>query len=535
MISLEREPGIGGDMVEVAAMDPLLSDDPFVMPLPPEVRVPHDAPEGSYSHEVVAASHALTLGDLDTAALSVEVKILWDRAVLHVAHLTPPRPFHVGEGEGEGRCDYVLPASKLGAARAPIVLVDGGAVFVVIPPRATGVITLPGEADSTVAQAIEAGRAEPCAEPPGAHRIALPPGAKARVEVDDLVFEVASTHAGRAAKRAPLFSSRGLAWGVTSMIVHLTFLGAHAVVMPPTDGSEERASEQRRDLIRHYLATAEVKEQESREAEQPVVKADVKPGDGKHPALRCADLSVMYQQRLASRDPEEFRLYTLREPFLEQMNRILGQSLPDLRELGEVATLPPRVADVGLPYIADVRLGGRCDSWGPRWDGYIDARDRLPDIGEEASGPPREVSGLRSIELLGLGADAGAGRRFLADPSLFAAANVRRPRVRLGGAVISGRRSPEAIDRAVRPLTGRFRACYQHGLRNNPALSGRVMVHFVIGRDGAVSNVSSGGSAIVDSCVLTCVAGAFYGLSFPPSEIGPVTGVLFPIFLGGGS
>jgi hypothetical protein len=523
-------------------MDTFDAQDPFVVPLPPEVRVPHDAPEGSYSYEVVPASHAIALGDLDTAALSVEVKILWDRAVLHVAHLTPPRPFHVGEGEGEGRCDYVLPASKLGAARAPIVLVDGGAVFVVIPPRAAGVITLPGEADSTVAQAIEAGRAEPCAELPGAHRIALPPGAKARVEVDDLVFEVASTHAGRAASRAPLFSSRGLAWGMTSMIAHLTFLGAHALVMPPTDGSEERASEQRRDLIRHYLATAEAKELERREAEQ-LAEAEAEGDGGTGTRTRCEEGTMGNPRSQASRDAEEFGMYTLREPFLvlggpgqrsEQMNRLLDESLPDLRELGEVATRPPPVGDLGLPFFAEDRLAGRCDSWGPRWDGYIDARDGLPGIGEEAAGPPQEVLGLRSIELLGLGADAGRGRRFLADPSLFAAENVRRPRVRLGGASISGRRSPEVIHRAVRPLTGRFRVCYQHGLRNNPALSGRVTARFVIGRDGAVSNVSNGGSDMPDSSVVTCVTRAFYGLSFPPSESGPVTAVSFPILLGGG-
>ncbi len=56
-------------------------------------------------------------------------------------------------------------------------------------------------------------------------------------------------------------------------------------------------------------------------------------------------------------------------------------------------------------------------------------------------------------------------------------------------AASSGRLPPEVIQRIVRQNFGRFRLCYENGLRNNPNLQGRVSVRFVIGRDGAVSNV----------------------------------------------
>jgi hypothetical protein len=80
-----------------------------------------------------------------------------------------------------------------------------------------------------------------------------------------------------------------------------------------------------------------------------------------------------------------------------------------------------------------------------------------------------------------------------------------RPSVRMGATSVSGRLPPEVIQRIVRQNFGRFRLCYENGLRNNPNLQGRVSVRFVIGRDGAVSNVGNGGSDLPDSGVVSCV------------------------------
>jgi outer membrane biosynthesis protein TonB len=86
---------------------------------------------------------------------------------------------------------------------------------------------------------------------------------------------------------------------------------------------------------------------------------------------------------------------------------------------------------------------------------------------------------------------------------------------------------PQVIQRVVRQNFGRFRMCYQQGLARNPNLEGRIPVRFVIGRDGAVSNVSAGGD-MPDGNVRACVQSAFYGLSFPQPEDGIVT-VTYPL------
>jgi hypothetical protein len=104
----------------------------------------------------------------------------------------------------------------------------------------------------------------------------------------------------------------------------------------------------------------------------------------------------------------------------------------------------------------------------------------------------------------------------------------RAPRFRVGETTIKGRLPAEIIQRIVRQNHGRFRLCYEGGLRNNPALQGRVEVRFVIGRDGAVASVGNGHSDLPDSSVVQCVAQAYYGLSFPQPEGGVVT-VVYPI------
>jgi hypothetical protein len=104
----------------------------------------------------------------------------------------------------------------------------------------------------------------------------------------------------------------------------------------------------------------------------------------------------------------------------------------------------------------------------------------------------------------------------------------RAPQVRMGSTTVSGRLPPEVIQRIVRQNFGRFRACYQDGLRRRKDLAGRVTVRFVIGRDGSVMSLGNGGSDLGDAAVIACVIRAFGGLSFPQPEGGIVV-VTYPI------
>ncbi len=98
---------------------------------------------------------------------------------------------------------------------------------------------------------------------------------------------------------------------------------------------------------------------------------------------------------------------------------------------------------------------------------------------------------------------------------------------KLEGSEKSGKLPPEVVQRVVRTNFGRFRLCYQAALKDKPNLKGKVTVRFVISRDGTVSSTSAGGD-IPDEGVISCVARAFYSLTFPKPEGGIVT-VSYPI------
>jgi hypothetical protein len=92
----------------------------------------------------------------------------------------------------------------------------------------------------------------------------------------------------------------------------------------------------------------------------------------------------------------------------------------------------------------------------------------------------------------------------------------------------NGRLPAEVIQRIVRLNDGRFRLCYEGGLRGNPGLTGRVTVKFMIDRHGAVAFSADGGSDIPDPGVRDCVVRTFASLSFPEPQDGTVT-VLYPL------
>jgi hypothetical protein len=106
----------------------------------------------------------------------------------------------------------------------------------------------------------------------------------------------------------------------------------------------------------------------------------------------------------------------------------------------------------------------------------------------------------------------------------------KTPLLRQGVTQVSGRLPPEVVQRIVRLNFGRFRICYEKGLRANPHLVGRVVVKFHIDRSGAVASAKDAGSDIPDSAVTSCIVRGFDQLSSPQPEAG-VVAVVYPILL----
>jgi Redoxin len=81
----------------------------------------------------------------------------------------------------------------------------------------------------------------------------------------------------------------------------------------------------------------------------------------------------------------------------------------------------------------------------------------------------------------------------------------------------------EIIRRIMRQELGRYRLCYEEGLRKNPKLAGRLSGHFTIGKDGTIeSDPSVTKSRLADDRVVQCVLNGMRALSFPQPNAGVV-------------
>ncbi len=101
--------------------------------------------------------------------------------------------------------------------------------------------------------------------------------------------------------------------------------------------------------------------------------------------------------------------------------------------------------------------------------------------------------------------------------------------IRQGTTSVTGSLPPEVIQRIVRQNFGRFKLCYEHGLKNDPKLSGKIAIKFVIDATGAVSKAERDASTTMsDASVVACVVAGFSNLSFPQPQGGTVT-VVYPL------
>jgi hypothetical protein len=215
---------------------------------------------GPTRYALVKSGPDVPAEECERPAASIELVIRWGASVLHVAELSPPRSFYVGEDEGASeRCDYPLPAETLGRSRAPIVTRRGDApAAIVILPGMRGTIELAGQRAASVDELLAAGLASPSLEVEGAHEIALPHGSRAALELGGVVFEIATGNAGRAVAARPL-DAEALPYHGASLFVHAALLATMAALMPPlgTTDSGDIDALQAYELRQYLQANAE--------------------------------------------------------------------------------------------------------------------------------------------------------------------------------------------------------------------------------------------------------------------------------------
>jgi hypothetical protein len=500
------------------------------------LEVPADALPGTYTYAMVQNGPAVSSSEVENAqADAIEVTVLWGSNVLSVKHASPERGFAVGEEAGKGReCDCFLPEEKLGATRLPLVLPGGR---LVLWPNATGWIDLPGRGKTALARARS--EAEPCVEVAGASVVALRRGAFARIELGEFVFQVAAVAAGRPAKRGlgAGFDATMAGFFGTSLLSCAAMIASLAYFVPPIGINEDESAEQARTaLIQQYMVASAERNRETEQAQTDESSTGQESGTGERAkgdeGATGSELAKNNNKRWARQGPKDNPAPAIAMTREEAENFGLIGLLRDGAAGDKNSPTAVFGRDEALgnnDFSANGAMWGDDfgESWGKNGLGLLG-------IGEGGGGRGAGI-GLGYIGTYGHGAGTGPGDGFGNSAGRLQGNYAPKPKagVRMAPVSVSGKLPPEVIQRIVRQNYGRFRLCYEQGLMRNPNLTGRVSVRFVIGRDGAVSNVGSGGSDLPDSGTVSCVLSAFYGLSFPSPDGGIVT-VTYPILFSPG-
>jgi hypothetical protein len=468
-------------------------------------------------------------------AESIEVTVLWGTTVLTVQQLTPPRRFAVGEVGAAGggatspgcNVDFAMAAERLGADRRELVVLRAGVPFAIFGADAAPRVLEKGEPVDASGVLVD------CSDvAPGARGIELLRDRVVIVEAAGMSFRMAGCEKLEHMPRV-LFASTERSALVTMGTAALLqgALVATFAFLTPTLGwaADEDLQRDRLQLMQQYLHASAQREEEQKpsEAEQGGGEKGAPAERSKGPEGAAGRPENTLARRMAIKGESAERAVSRDE---------LRREAETFGTIGLLSALNASMAP-NSPWGADLAMGP-------------DAVNAAGDLFSQELGEGRGMGGLG---LSGLGNGAGGkgvgvgmgnigtcmGLNCYGNGEGGFARSVGRNapepgrfkfQIRPDGTTkVSGRLPPEVIQRVVRQNYGRFRACYEVGLRANPNLEGRVTARFVIGGDGSVSNVSAGGD-LPDAGVKSCVASAFYGLSFPTPEGGIVT-VSYPIML----
>jgi hypothetical protein len=441
---------------------------------------------------------------------AVQISVFWGDALLEVIELSPPRAFFIGDAaRTKHAVDFTVP--DLPDPRFALVVREGDFLFVEAPAGAEMFYASGAVAFEDAAASL--GERAPLGAVPidvhlGALRISVSLGAR-------------EARCPRALGGDD--HGRPLAFFASSLCAVGALASMMAYFTPPlglTD-DEDRDHDQL-ILMNQYLdATAERERKEEEAAgggEKDKPRADEDPARGEAGRIGKPD-PVAHDKRGSGSEPG-----AVPRPAITR-----AEALQAAREFGLVGMLASgaagNVAAWEDPGVGDVAASGGL--FGTDLEATGMGGLALAGIGEGGGGHSNQI-GIHGIGTCG-GAECGG--------SGFGVGSFRKgpghapkgPQLRMAGVtVVKGGIPADVIQRIVRQSFGRFRGCYEDGLRTNPMLEGRVTARFVISRDGSVGAVQSGGSDLPDAHVVACVLRTYSSLSFPSPGEGVVT-VTYPL------
>ena len=97
-----------------------------------------------------------------------------------------------------------------------------------------------------------------------------------------------------------------------------------------------------------------------------------------------------------------------------------------------------------------------------------------------------------------------------------------------GEILILGSLDKNVIQAVIQRHLNQIRYCYQRELTKDPDLGGRVVIKFVVARDGTVSSANVKSTTMYNDAVESCIAGRFMRFQFPEPAGGGIVIVSYP-------
>jgi hypothetical protein len=496
----------------------------------PESTLSVAAPESVY--QLVKRAEINPTEVEDTHVTHLEVTVLWERAVLHVAHLDRRHGFSlVSEASADDPSRFVLDAGVLGKNDVRVVTREGDATRFMFLPGSRGEVVLDGvrrELDALMAEGI----ARPSAEVSGAHEMNVVAGGTYRMELGALVIQARVVAAGRRFAGAHR-GDRTLraAWGVSTAaaaaFVGLMRLATQEDGMLIAEDHDARIAELRDFVARERDRIEPPVEAQEATAVSGTTGAAHQGAAGSMGNRQTRATNRRYEIRATGERPQLARERTARE---------VAASTGIFRAMANASVVQSGITSLWSS-MTEAGVGERNANGNINGDEVGDAAglEGLDTLGTGIGGGGHDVGiGTGPIGTMGHG-NCRPGEQCAYGRNHGDIRNRARatdgPRIRPQAPNIEGTIAPETIRRVVLRNMGQVTRCYEQGLAVNPNATGRVSIRFVIAGGGAVLATGVAEDGLAMPSVSQCIASAVRRWSFPvPDASGPIT-VTYPFSL----
>ena len=489
------------------------------------------------TYQMVPATGPVNPAELESAESAVEVVVMWgEQSILHVAHLSPPRAFVVGEvvdAKGNQVTDFLMGSESIGTDQLPITVESGAGVAVVIPAGAIGDVT-DNETSVTFEELAAQGQLQACNAVAGAQRYPLAAGSTARVTYRGFTFIVRPTVAARAVGVGGVQTNwKAYLWPMVSIAVHSAFLLLF-YFLPPQSSALSLDLLTVDDRFPNYLIEKLEVVEETPEWLDPAPNEDDEGGKGK----RHKDEEGQMGKKDEKKTNNKFAIQGPQDNANPQMAREEAKEIA--ANAGIIGILKASVGSFNSPtspYGAETALGSDAmDALGNLLGDQIGANFGFGGLGVRGTGrggggTGEGTIGLGNMGTIGHGGGDGTGSGYGSGAGGFHKRESSVPHIRTGKADVRGSLSKEVIRRIIRRHINEVRFCYEQELNARPDLSGRIAVKFIVSPTGTVQTAAVASSSMGNAKVEQCIAKAVGRWTFPAPDGGGIVVVTYPFVL----